>query len=703
MKRWTIAALVTATLCFSVNAALAFNKFPPGPSGTCTDTMTIVGLKTLLNTLDPCAPATPNTTGSPGDTVLGVGGIIIGFDENPTGFDVYVEMSGGGPTGKLAGIDVFTHGTNFRPSYGFNRGDSIVVEFARVANFFGDVELESPNNVFSSPNIILSKRSSGNTIPPFFHGNTTDFVETPSNVFIAPYMSSLVTLDGPVRVARTVGLATGGMLVVRDASPGDSVFIDYAKLTSIVPPAVGTVLTSISGIVNSAARGWRIMPRDANDVIDVVAPGVADAYAIADNQYRVVFDRDVVPTSADSVPNYSLGSFGTVNTAVMDGTNAVVLTVSGTGLSHGQSETVTVSNVRGSANLVSMTSPVSRSFLAGVLSCNEISAPDPDSLAAIPCQDRSKYCGPLGQFTNGQFGPRSSITGIVCGVFGNLYYLEDANPSNARGVTVFAPPVALQLGHRYLLAGAAELFFMEKEFAAITYVKDQGTPGVPSAPSMLVGTVARDICDVNQNMNDGYDYMSDLVRLQNVTVVTPRFGTDPTRGFDVVGQSPVNADTIMVENQNNAIGAYSIANPNYPAVGSQISVSGVMHYTTSGTGRSQQSFRICPRTAADIINPTTAVGPQGLEALSFAIFPNPAHSQHLNFSLPSAAQVDLAVFDLLGRRVATIVKGEMQAGSYEKSWAGTDDNGNKVHSGVYFYRLRAGTEQRKLTSVFLGN
>jgi hypothetical protein len=387
----------------------------------------------------------------------------------------------------------------------------------------------------------------------------------------------------------------------------------------------------------------------------------------------------------------------------MDGTHAVILTVTGTGLSHGQSETVTVSNVRGSANNVSITSPVSVSFLAGVLSCNEISTPDPDSLAATPCQDRSKYCGPLGQFTNGQFGPRASITGIVCGIFGNLYYMEDANPANARGVTIFAPPQALLLGHRYLLAGAAELFFMEKEFAAITFVQDQGNPGVPSPPSMLVHTVARDTCDVNQNLNDGYDYMSDLVQLQNVTVVTPRFGTDATRGFDVVGQSPANSDTVMVESQNNALGAYSIANPNYPAVGTQINVMGVMHYTTSGTGRSQASFRICPRSAADINSPSTAVGPQNLGSLSFAVFPNPAHTQHVNFSLPTAAHVDLAVFDLLGRRVATIVNGQMPAGTYQKSWNGADDSGNKVRAGVYFYRLRAGTEQRKLTSILLGN
>ncbi len=709
MRKLTTAALVTAMSLFMANAvfAQAFNKFPPGPGNACPDTMSIFSLKTGLNIAGTCNAKT-GTNGAIGDTILGVGGIIIGFDEIPTGFDIYIEMTGGGPlAGQNAGIDVFTHGTNMRPLYGFNRGDSMVVEFSRVAIFNGDVEVESPNNNFSSPNIILSKRSSGNALPPFFHGNTTDFVETPTNTFIAPYLSSLVTLDGPIRVARSWSSDPGtpfhGCLVVRDAATSDSVFIDYAKLTSIVPPVDGTYLSSVSGIVNDAARGWRIMPRDANDIVDVQPPSVTDAYAIADNEYRVVFDRDVVPSSADSLPNYSLGSFGTVDAAAMDGTNAVILTVSGTGLLHGQQETVKVNNIRGSANLVSMTVENDQSFLFGVLSCGEMSAPDPDSLAAIPCQDKSKYAGAFGANINGNFGPRSTVTGIVCGIYGNLYYMEDDTPTTNRGITVFAPPVALTLGHRYILAGNDEEYYSENEFAGVAYVKDVGAATIPAPPSMLVHTVALDTCDVNQNITDGRDYLSDLVLLQNVTVCTPRTGTDATRGFDVVGQSPANADTIMIESQNNALGAYSLSNPNYPAVGTQINVIGCVHYTTSGFGRTQPSFRVCPRSAADITSPSTAVGPHGPATLSFSVFPNPARTQNVNFTLPRASNVQLGVFDLLGRRVATIVNGSLAAGTYQKSWAGIDDSGNRVRSGVYFYRLRAGNEVRTTTTVLLDN
>jgi hypothetical protein len=278
MKKLLLSAVIAAVALTTATAAFA-TVFPPGVGAACPDTMTIKVLKDNLNLTNACSAITPNTTGGAGDTVLGVGGIIIGFDQIATGYDVYMQMSGGGPN---SGIDVFTGGTNMKPVYGFEIGDSIVVEYARVANYYGDVELLSPNGSFSNPNIVFRKVSSGNPLPPIFEGNTTDFVETPTNTYIAPYMTCLVKLNGPVRVARTgAGLGFNGMLVVRDAAPSDSVYIDYAKLTSIVPPAVGSYITSITGIVNSASRGWRIMPRDGEDINDLNAPNITDSYAIA--------------------------------------------------------------------------------------------------------------------------------------------------------------------------------------------------------------------------------------------------------------------------------------------------------------------------------------------------------------------------------------------------------------------------------------
>jgi subtilisin-like proprotein convertase family protein len=76
--------------------------------------------------------------------------------------------------------------------------------------------------------------------------------------------------------------------------------------------------------------------------------------------------------------------------------------------------------------------------------------------------------------------------------------------------------------------------------------------------------------------------------------------------------------------------------------------------------------------------------------------PNPASgTASIRYDLPRAGAVDLAVFDLAGRRVATLFSGTGVAGSHEATWHGTDEAGHLVPNGVYFYRLQA--EGRTLT------
>ncbi len=72
-------------------------------------------------------------------------------------------------------------------------------------------------------------------------------------------------------------------------------------------------------------------------------------------------------------------------------------------------------------------------------------------------------------------------------------------------------------------------------------------------------------------------------------------------------------------------------------------------------------------------------------------FPNPFNPKTtIRFSLSSAERVHLTVYDLSGRAVRTLVDGPMAADHHEVVWAGKDDRGNRVASGVYFYKLVAG-------------
>jgi probable HAF family extracellular repeat protein len=72
-------------------------------------------------------------------------------------------------------------------------------------------------------------------------------------------------------------------------------------------------------------------------------------------------------------------------------------------------------------------------------------------------------------------------------------------------------------------------------------------------------------------------------------------------------------------------------------------------------------------------------------------YPNPFNpSTTISFSLPVRSQVNLGVYNVLGRRVRTLVNGEYAAGRYHIVWDGRDDDGNYVSTGVYFSRYRAG-------------
>lgn len=67
-------------------------------------------------------------------------------------------------------------------------------------------------------------------------------------------------------------------------------------------------------------------------------------------------------------------------------------------------------------------------------------------------------------------------------------------------------------------------------------------------------------------------------------------------------------------------------------------------------------------------------------------FPNPFNpTTEITYQLPAASEVTLKVFDILGREVATLVKGRQGAGSHSVIFSGT-----ALGSGVYFFRLVAG-------------
>ena len=82
-----------------------------------------------------------------------------------------------------------------------------------------------------------------------------------------------------------------------------------------------------------------------------------------------------------------------------------------------------------------------------------------------------------------------------------------------------------------------------------------------------------------------------------------------------------------------------------------------------------------------------------------ANYPNPFNSGTvIPFALETAGQAELHIFDLLGQRVATLISGFREAGTYQLHWDATDDAHRPLASGTYFYRLLTehAVESRKL-------
>ena len=71
----------------------------------------------------------------------------------------------------------------------------------------------------------------------------------------------------------------------------------------------------------------------------------------------------------------------------------------------------------------------------------------------------------------------------------------------------------------------------------------------------------------------------------------------------------------------------------------------------------------------------------------------------LRFDLPVPAEVNLSIYDVLGRRVAGLVHEKKNAGVHFVRWNGVDENGRRVAAGVYLYRLQAVADGR---NVFQG-
>jgi hypothetical protein len=96
-------------------------------------------------------------------------------------------------------------------------------------------------------------------------------------------------------------------------------------------------------------------------------------------------------------------------------------------------------------------------------------------------------------------------------------------------------------------------------------------------------------------------------------------------------------------------------------------------------------------TPTSVDNPTEPVLPKDYTLAQN--YPNPFNpSTRVDYSVPVNSKISIEVFNIIGQKVKTLVDGNVTAGNHVVTWDGTSENGSKVSSGVYFYRLTAENE-----------
>jgi hypothetical protein len=696
-------ALAVVLAVCGANLAQAV-QYPPGgpgctPALVCADTLIKVSF--IQNPAAAPHPVAP-------DTVWGIGGIITGFDTFPTGFAFYIQQSNGGP---WTGVDVFTGGTNyvgqFSPALAL--GDSVMC-YGRLDEFQGGGELRGldPSSAFNPPLVAVRRISQGNALPPFRRTTVHELYELPTNLAAEQWEGCLVRVKDRMRIVRTSespgGIGTFASMLAVDNTlcpngslgPCDSLFIDGSTLsfTAVSPLAIGALIDSVQGIYDQRTRGYRIQLRDSNDLFDSSPPSMVDAYFIYPDTIRCIFDRPVTAASGNNPNNFTIAStLGPPTSATRQATNNrfVHLKVT-TGLTPGDPQGVTANGLVNQQNGQLQTVADTQNLFDGVVPIATVQAPDPAALAGSPCDDRSKMAG-VGATT----GNRVTIRGVCVTSYGSTYFLETAAGGLRSGISVFAPIASLVPGHQYVMAGGIQEFFTETELVSNVYVRDEGVVGVP-APTVTTIHVLRDTtCDVAQALSTSEDYENMLVRVVDVKTTEERTAG---QSFGAAGPYPSNPDTILVDNNIGTGTCPGALRCFDPTKGQYVTVTGVLDL--AGSVFAGVQWRIQPRGDTDItVNPTLNVDPDLPAGVSFAITPSVARQATVTFALPKRDHVKVAVYDIVGRRLATLADGEYAAGKTSLDWNGLDTAGHAVGAGMYFYKLTVGGETYERRGVIL--
>ena len=269
---------------------------------------------------------------------------------------------------------------------------------------------------------------------------------------------------------------------------------------------------------------------------------------------------------------------------------------------------------------------------------------------------------------------------VAPGLFNdNSFYIQEETGA-WHGILVYegSATVSLERGDYVVACGEVSEYFGMTELSlhfpeAVQLTTPVGSMAEPA--SIATGML--------QNVVSAEQFESVLVHAEDCTVY------DDDLGFGEWAISNGSAsDTCRVDDY---------ADYDYlPVNGDNVYVRGVVQYVYG-------NYKIEPRGNEDIaVNPAGVSDGFGGKFGLAQNMPNPFNPKtSIAFNLTDAGDVTLEVYDVAGRRVATLIDRHMGAGTHVANWDGTASDGERAASGVYFYKLAAGDQKTSKKMVLL--
>ncbi len=210
-----------------------------------------------------------------------------------------------------------------------------------------------------------------------------------------------------------------------------------------------------------------------------------------------------------------------------------------------------------------------------------------------------------------------------------------------------------------------------------------GSANYLSEPVLIEMTNAVAVKGIQFNVIDGVDYL----QIESVT------GLDRAANFTFVGNEINGQSLVLGVNFNGEeiqAGAGAIAEIIFMI--SPTASLGELTISFSNLIVAAEGGLPLPSNGADgVFTVTTGVDDKAELPTSFGLdqnYPNPFNpTTTISYSVPEASEIQLGIYNLLGQEIRSLVVGDHQPGFYTTMWDGLNQNGIRVESGVYLYRM----------------